>query len=250
MISGTITDASGRTLSGQTVEAFCNSIAHANALSIGFNCALGAEQLRPHIAEASAVTESFVSMHPNAGLPNEFGEYDQTPAEMAQIIEEVSKKGFVNIVGGCCGTTPKHIEVIAEAVKNIKPRTRTKLKKVCRLAGLEALNIDEQSLFVNIGERTNVTGSAKFARLIKEDSYSEALEVARAQVESGAQIIDINMDEGMLDSSQAMIKFLKLIASEPEICRVPLMIDSSKWDIIEEGLKCTQGKSIVNSISP
>ena len=249
MISGTITDASGRTLSGQTVEAFCNSIAHANALSIGFNCALGAEQLRPHIAEASAVTESFLSMHPNAGLPNEFGEYDQTPAEMALIIEEVSKKGFVNIVGGCCGTTPKHIEVIAEAVKNIKPRTRTKLKKVCRLAGLEALNIDEQSLFVNIGERTNVTGSAKFARLIKEDSYSEALEVARAQVESGAQIIDINMDEGMLDSSQAMIKFLKLIASEPEICRVPLMIDSSKWDIIEEGLKCTQGKSIVNSIS-
>lgn len=249
MISGTITDASGRTLSGQTVEAFCNSIAHANALSVGFNCALGAEQLRPHIAEASAVTESFISMHPNAGLPNEFGEYEQTPAEMSQIIEEVSREGFVNIVGGCCGTTPEHIKVIAEALENVKPRNRIKLKKVCRLAGLEALNIDGKSLFVNIGERTNVTGSAKFARLIKEDNYNEALEVARAQVESGAQIIDINMDEGMLDSSQAMIRFLKLIASEPEICRVPLMIDSSKWDIIEDGLKCTQGKSIVNSIS-
>ena len=249
MISGTITDASGRTLSGQTVEAFCNSIAHANALAIGFNCALGAEQLRPHIAEASSVTESFISMHPNAGLPNEFGEYDQTPAEMSQIIEAVSREGFVNIVGGCCGTTPEHIKVMAEALKDLPPRVRTKLKKICRLAGLEALNIDEDSLFVNIGERTNVTGSAKFASLIKAENYNEALEIARAQVESGAQIIDINMDEGMLDSSQAMTKFLKLIAAEPEISRVPIMIDSSKWDIIEEGLKCTQGKSIVNSIS-
>ena len=249
MISGTITDASGRTLSGQTVAAFCNSVAHARPLSIGFNCALGATQLRPHIAETSSIVECFVSTHPNAGLPNEFGEYDQTPEEMASIIGDFANSGFVNIVGGCCGTTPAHIKAIVETVATIKPRVPAKLKPACRLSGLEAFNIDEDSLFVNIGERTNITGSAKFARLIREELFDEALEVARQQVEAGAQIIDINMDEGMLDSEAAMEKFLKLVASEPDICKVPLMIDSSKWEIIETGLKCSQGKSIVNSIS-
>ena len=249
MISGTITDASGRTLSGQTVEAFCNSIAHANPLSIGFNCALGAEQLRPHIEETSALTPCFVSTHPNAGLPNEFGEYDQTPEEMAAIIGEFAEKGFVNIVGGCCGTDPDHIKAIVDTVANYAPRQIPNAKEACRLSGLEAFNINESSLFINIGERTNVTGSAKFARLILEDNYDEALEVAREQVEAGAQIIDINMDEGMLDSQAAMEKFVKLIASEPEISKVPLMLDSSKWEIIETGLKCCQGKAIVNSIS-
>lgn len=249
MLSGTITDASGRTLSGQTVEAFINSVLHAKPLSVGFNCALGAEQLRPHIAETSAIAPCFVSAHPNAGLPNEFGEYDQTAEEMAAIIAEFAQSGFLNIVGGCCGTTPEHITAIAHAVSTIKPRSLPQLKPACRLAGLEALNIDEKSLFVNVGERTNVTGSARFARLIREESYDEALEVAREQVESGAQIIDINMDEGMLDSKEAMIKFLKLVAAEPEICRVPIMVDSSKWSIIEAGLKCIQGKAIVNSIS-
>lgn len=249
MISGTITDASGRTLSGQTVAAFCNSVAHANPLSIGFNCALGAEQLRPHIEETSSIVKCLVSTHPNAGLPNEFGEYDQTPEEMAAIIADFANSGFVNIVGGCCGTTPEHIKAIVETVATIKPRVPAKLKPACRLSGLEAFNIDEDSLFVNVGERTNITGSAKFARLIREELYDEALEVARQQVEAGAQIIDINMDEGMLDSEAAMEKFLKLVASEPDICKVPLMIDSSKWEIIEAGLKCSQGKAIVNSIS-
>lgn len=249
MISGTITDASGRTLSGQTVEAFCNSVAHANPLSIGFNCALGAEQLRPHIEETSALTPCFVSTHPNAGLPNEFGEYDQTPGEMATIIGEFAEKGFVNIVGGCCGTDPDHIKAIADAVANYAPRQIPNANQACRLSGLEAFNINESSLFINIGERTNVTGSAKFARLILEGNYDEALEIAREQVEAGAQIIDINMDEGMLDSQAAMEKFVKLIASEPEISKVPLMLDSSKWEIIETGLKCCQGKAIVNSIS-
>jgi 5-methyltetrahydrofolate--homocysteine methyltransferase len=249
MISGTITDASGRTLSGQTVAAFCNSVAHAKPLSIGFNCALGAEQLRPHIEESAALVNCYVSTHPNAGLPNEFGEYDQTPEHMAAIIKDFASHGFVNIVGGCCGTTPAHITAMAEAVAGMAPRQIPALQPACRLSGLEAFNIDSSSLFVNIGERTNVTGSARFSRLIKEEDYDEALEVAREQVEAGAQIIDINMDEGMLDSEAIMEKFLKLVASEPDISRVPLMIDSSKWEIIESGLKCVQGKCIVNSIS-
>jgi len=249
MISGTITDASGRTLSGQTVAAFCNSVAHAQPLSIGFNCALGAEQLRPHIEETAAIVNCYVATHPNAGLPNEFGEYDQSPNEMAAIITDFAERGFVNVVGGCCGTTPEHITAICNAVEGVTPRTIPQLKPACRLAGLEAFNIDAASLFVNVGERTNITGSAKFSRLIIDENYDEALEVALQQVESGAQIIDINMDEGMLDSEMAMQKFLKLIASEPDICRVPIMIDSSKWEIIETGLKCVQGKSIVNSIS-
>ncbi|MSR12132.1 MAG: methionine synthase [Gammaproteobacteria bacterium] len=249
MISGTITDGSGRTLSGQTVAAFCNSISHAQPLSIGFNCALGAEQLRPHIEETAAIVDTYVSTHPNAGLPNEFGEYDQGPDEMAAIIGEFARQGFVNIVGGCCGTTPDHIAAIAATVKNLRPRAIPVLQPACRLSGLEAFSIDPHSLFVNIGERTNITGSTKFADLIRGEKYDEALEVARQQVESGAQIIDINMDEGMLDSQGAMVKFLKLIASEPDISKVPLMIDSSKWDIIEAGLKCVQGKAVVNSIS-
>ena len=249
MISGTITDASGRTLSGQTVEAFCNSVAHAKPLSIGFNCALGAEQLRPHIEETSKIIGCYASTHPNAGLPNEFGEYDQSPEDMADIIREFAQKGMVNIVGGCCGTTPEHITAIVDAVENVAPRKLVNVSLTCRLSGLEAFNINENSLFVNVGERTNVTGSAKFAQLIREENYDEALDVARQQVEAGAQIIDINMDEGMLDSEAAMEKFLKLVASEPEISRVPLMLDSSKWEIIETGLKCCQGKAIVNSIS-
>jgi 5-methyltetrahydrofolate--homocysteine methyltransferase len=249
MVSGTITDASGRTLSGQTVAAFCNSVAHAKPLSIGFNCALGAEQLRPHIEETSALMPCYVSTHPNAGLPNEFGDYDQSPEEMAKIVAEFAAEGFVNIVGGCCGTTPEHISAIRDAVADYAPRKLPDIKPACRLSGLEPFTIDENSLFVNVGERTNITGSARFARLIREEDYETALDVARDQVESGAQIIDINMDEGMLDSLAAMEKFLKLIASEPEISRVPVMVDSSKWEIIEAGLKCIQGKSVVNSIS-
>ena len=249
MISGTITDASGRTLSGQTVEAFWNSVAHAKPISIGFNCALGATQLRPHIEEISRIAGTHVSAHPNAGLPNEFGEYDQSAREMASIIEEFASSGFLNIVGGCCGTTPAHITAVAEAVAGYPPRTIPQIAPACRLSGLEAFNIDANSLFVNVGERTNITGSKRFARLIREDNYTEALEVALQQVESGAQIIDINMDEGMLDSNAAMSVFLRLIASEPDISRVPIMIDSSKWEIIETGLRCIQGKGIVNSIS-
>ena len=249
IISGTITDASGRTLSGQTVEAFINSVAHAKPLAIGFNCALGAEQLRPHIAETSALAPCFVTAHPNAGLPNEFGEYDQTAEEMAAIVGEFALSGFLNIIGGCCGTSPEHISAIATAVEGVQPRKLPSLEPACRLAGLEAFNIGGDSLFVNVGERTNVTGSAKFARLIREENYDEALEVAREQVANGAQIIDINMDEGMLDSEAAMVRFLKLVAAEPDICRVPIMVDSSKWEIIESGLKCIQGKAIVNSIS-
>lgn len=249
MISGTITDASGRTLSGQTVEAFWNSVAHAKPISIGFNCALGATQLRPHIEEISRIAGTNVSAHPNAGLPNEFGEYDQSAREMASIIEEFASSGFLNIVGGCCGTTPAHITAVAEAVAGYPPRAIPEIAPACRLSGLEAFNIDANSLFVNVGERTNITGSKRFARLIREDNYTEALEVALQQVESGAQIIDINMDEGMLDSNAAMSVFLRLIASEPDISRVPIMIDSSKWEIIETGLRCIQGKGIVNSIS-
>ena len=249
MISGTITDASGRTLSGQTVEAFWNSVAHAKPISIGFNCALGATQLRPHIEEISGIANTFVSAHPNAGLPNEFGEYDQSAKEMAEIIEEFARSGFLNIVGGCCGTTPVHIRAIADAVAQCAPRAIPDIKPACRLSGLEAFNITSESLFVNVGERTNITGSKRFARLIREGDFDTALDVALQQVEAGAQIIDINMDEGMLDSNAAMSHFLRLIASEPDISRVPIMIDSSKWEILETGLRCIQGKGIVNSIS-
>jgi len=249
MISGTITDASGRTLSGQTAEAFWNSVRHAKPISIGFNCALGADELRPYVEELSRKADTFVSAHPNAGLPNAFGEYDETPAETAAIIDEFAASGFLNIVGGCCGTTPEHIQAIAETVARHPRREIPVIAPACRISGLEPFNITRESLFVNVGERTNVTGSAKFRRLIKEENFTEALDVARQQVESGAQVIDINMDEGMLDSQRAMVIFLNLIASEPDISRVPLMIDSSKWEIIEAGLKCTQGKPIVNSIS-
>ncbi|MBC54128.1 MAG: methionine synthase [Gammaproteobacteria bacterium] len=249
MISGTITDASGRTLSGQTVEAFWNALSHARPLSIGFNCALGAAQLRPHIEEISRLADTFVSAHPNAGLPNEFGEYDQSAREMAEIVEEFAASGFLNIIGGCCGSAPEHIRAIAEAVSKYPPRKIPEIEVKCRLSGLEAFNIAADSLFVNVGERTNITGSRKFARLILEGLYDEALDVALQQVESGAQIIDINMDEGMLDSRAAMEKFLRLIAAEPDISRVPVMVDSSKWEVIETGLKNIQGKGIVNSIS-
>ena len=249
MISGTITDASGRLLSGQTTEAFWNSVAHAKPICIGLNCALGASELRPYIAQLSKIANTHVSAHPNAGLPNEFGEYDETPEEMCAVVSEFVASGLVNILGGCCGTTPKHIRLFAQAVTKSKPRIIPEIKPACRLSGLEPFTIDRNSLFVNVGERTNVTGSAKFKRLIIEENYTEALEVALEQVESGAQIIDINMDEGMLDSKQAMVIFLNLIASEPDICKVPIMIDSSKWEIIEAGLQCVQGKSIVNSIS-
>ncbi len=249
MISGTITDSSGRTLSGQTTEAFCNSVRHARPLSIGLNCALGATELRQYIEELSSVADCFVSAHPNAGLPNEFGEYDETPEQMAREIAEWAESGFLNIVGGCCGTTPEYIKAIRLAVQSFPPRQRPNLPVKCRLSGLEPMNIGEDSLFVNVGERTNVTGSAKFRRLIKEDNFETALDVARDQVENGAQIIDVNMDEGMLDSKEAMVRFLKLIASEPNISKVPIMIDSSKWEILEAGLKCIQGKGIVNSIS-
>ncbi|NWL07435.1 methionine synthase [Pseudomonas hunanensis] len=249
MISGTITDASGRTLSGQTTEAFWNSVRHAKPISVGLNCALGAKDLRPYLEELSTKADTHVSAHPNAGLPNAFGEYDETPAEMAEVVEEFAASGFLNIIGGCCGTTPGHIQAIAEAVAKYKPREIPEIAKACRLSGLEPFTIDRQSLFVNVGERTNITGSAKFARLIREENYTEALEVALQQVEAGAQVIDINMDEGMLDSQAAMVRFLNMIAGEPDISRVPIMIDSSKWDVIEAGLKCIQGKGIVNSIS-
>ncbi|WP_372965128.1 methionine synthase [Marinobacter sp.] len=249
MISGTITDASGRTLSGQTTEAFYNSVAHAKPISIGLNCALGADALRPYVEELSNKAETYVSAHPNAGLPNEFGEYDQTPEEMAEIIEGFARDGFLNIIGGCCGSRPEHIEAIARAVAKYPARKIPVRPVALRLAGLEPFTGDENTLFINVGERTNVTGSKRFLRLIKEEQYEEALSVAREQVENGAQIIDINMDEGMLDSREVMITFLNLVASEPDISRVPLMIDSSKWDVIEAGLRCIQGKAVVNSIS-
>lgn len=249
MISGTITDASGRTLSGQTTEAFYNSLRHAQPLSFGLNCALGPDELRQYVAELSRIAESYVTAHPNAGLPNAFGEYDLDADIMAEQIGEWARSGFLNIVGGCCGTTPAHIAAMAAAVEGVTPRQRPDLPVACRLSGLEPLNISAETLFVNVGERTNVTGSAKFKRLIKEEKYSEALEVALQQVESGAQIVDINMDEGMLDAEAAMVRFLNLIAGEPDIARVPVMIDSSKWEVIEKGLQCIQGKGIVNSIS-
>ncbi len=249
MISGTITDASGRTLSGQTAQAFWNSMRHVEPISFGFNCALGADELRQYVAEMSGIVDCNLNAHPNAGLPNEFGEYDESPEDMAAGIEEWAKSGFLNIIGGCCGTTPAHISAIAEAVSKHPPRKIPRVKTECRLSGLEPLTINENTLFVNVGERTNVTGSARFKRLILEEEYETALDVAREQVENGAQIIDINMDEGMLDGEKAMVTFLNLIASEPDISRVPVMIDSSKWHIIEAGLKCIQGKGIVNSIS-
>jgi 5-methyltetrahydrofolate--homocysteine methyltransferase len=249
MISGTITDASGRTLTGQVTEAFLNSLRHARPVSIGLNCALGADQLRQYIEELSHIADIRISAHPNAGLPNEFGEYDETPEQIAAELGDWAANGFLNIVGGCCGTTPDHIRAIVEAVSQHPPREVPVIETQCRLAGLEPCNIASDSLFVNVGERTNVTGSARFKRLIMDDDYDTALDVARQQVESGAQIIDINMDEGMLESREAMVRFLGLIAAEPDISRVPIMIDSSKWDIIEAGLKCIQGKGIVNSIS-
>src|SRR5688572_13383869 len=249
VISGTITDASGRTLSGQTTEAFWNSVRHARPLAVGLNCALGAKQLRPYVEELSRIADVYVSAYPNAGLPNAFGEYDEQACETAELIRDFATSGFVNIVGGCCGTTPEHIRHIAEAVAGLPPRQPSQIEPRLRLSGLEPLNVGPDSLFLNVGERTNVTGSAKFRRLIEADDYNAALDIARQQVASGAQTIDINMDEGMLDSEAAMARFLNLIAAEPDIARVPIMIDSSKWSVIEEGLKRIQGKGIVNSIS-
>ncbi len=249
MISGTITDASGRTLSGQTTEAFWNSLRHAKPLTIGLNCALGPKELRQYVAELSKISETYVSAHPNAGLPNEFGSYDETPDDMAIEIGEWAQSGFLNIIGGCCGTTPDHIRAIKAAVEKFPPRQLPDIPIACRLSGLEPCTIEKDSLFVNIGERANVTGSIRFKRLIKEENYEEALKVAHEQVENGAQIIDVNMDEGLLDSKEVMMKFLNLVAAEPDIAKVPVMIDSSKWDILEAGLKCVQGKPIVNSIS-
>lgn len=249
MVSGTITDASGRTLTGQTLEAFLVSVSHFPLFSIGLNCALGADQLRPYIQELSAKAGFNISAHPNAGLPNQFGEYDQSAEYMASIAEDFMKEGWVNIIGGCCGTTPEHISRISEKAKHYKPRIIPEITRHTRLSGLEPLTITPETNFVNIGERTNVSGSIKFARLIKEEKYDEALAIARSQVEGGAQVIDICMDEAMLDSEKAMVRFVNLIMSEPDIAKLPLMIDSSRWNVIESALKCIQGKSIVNSIS-
>ena len=249
MISGTITDASGRTLSGQMTEAFYNSLRHAKPISIGLNCALGPDSLRQYVAELSRVSETYVSAHPNAGLPNEFGEYELGAITMSKQVGEWASSGLVNILGGCCGSTPTHIKAIADAIAGLPPRQLPNIKSKCRLSGLEAFNIGDDSLFVNIGERANITGSAKFKRLILNEEFEEALDICRTQVEDGAQMVDVNMDEGMLDGQEAMERFLNLITSEPDISKVPLMIDSSKWEIIEAGLKCTQGKAIVNSIS-
>jgi 5-methyltetrahydrofolate--homocysteine methyltransferase len=249
IVSGTITDASGRTLSGQTTEAFWNSIRHARPLVVGLNCALGGKQLRPYIEELSRIADIYVCAYPNAGLPNAFGEYDETAEQTAETLRDFAASGFVNMVGGCCGTTPEHIQAIKRAVDGLEPRVLPHIESACRLSGLEPLTIDASSLFVNVGERTNVTGSAKFRKLIEAGDYAAAVDVARQQVANGAQIIDVNMDEGMLDSQAAMVKFLSLIAGEPDIARVPIMIDSSKWSVIEAGLKCVQGKGIVNSIS-
>ncbi len=249
MISGTITDASGRTLSGQTAEAFWNSLRHANPISFGFNCALGPKDMRQHVEELAHLADTHVSAHPNAGLPNAFGEYDETPADMVNHLREWAQSGFLNIVGGCCGTTPDHIRAFAEAMEGMPPRAVPEIERKLRLSGLEAFNVGADSLFVNVGERTNVTGSRAFAKMILESRFDDALAVARQQVENGAQVIDINMDEAMLDSVAAMERFLKLIASEPDISRVPIMLDSSKWSVIEAGLKCIQGKGVINSIS-
>ncbi|MBN9671246.1 methionine synthase [Roseibium aggregatum] len=249
MISGTITDLSGRTLSGQTPEAFWNSVRHTSPLTIGLNCALGAKEMRAHIDELGRVADTLVCAYPNAGLPNEFGEYDESPEHMAGLVAEFASAGLVNVVGGCCGTTPAHIKAIAEAVADKAPRVIPVVETHMRLSGLEPFVVTKETNFVNVGERTNVTGSARFRKLIKEGDYSTALDVARQQVENGAQIIDINMDEGLLDSEEAMVTFLNLVAAEPDIAKVPVMIDSSKWSVIEAGLKCIQGKGVVNSIS-
>jgi len=251
MISGTVTDASGRILSGQTVEAFWNSVRHARPITIGLNCALGAALMRPYIAELAKICDTYVCVYPNAGLPNPMSDtgFDETPADTSALLEEFARAGLVNMAGGCCGTTPEHIQAIAQKVMALPVRVVPDIPTKTRLSGLEALNIDDDSLFVNVGERANVTGSKAFARLIREEKYDEAVAVARQQVENGAQIIDINMDEAMLDSVACMHRFLNMIASEPDIARVPVMIDSSKWSVIETGLKCVQGKSIVNSIS-
>ncbi len=249
IVSGTITDASGRTLSGQVTEAFWNSVRHARPLAIGLNCALGAAEIRPYLAELSRVADCFISCYPNAGLPNEFGEYDETPDQMSSVLKEFTGAGLINLVGGCCGTTPDHISRIADVIDGATPREPAKPEPAMRLSGLEPLNITEDSLFVNIGERTNITGSARFRNLIKASDYDTALSVAGQQVEAGAQVIDVNMDEGMIDGVAAMDRFTKLIASEPDISRVPVMVDSSKWEVIEAGLRCIQGKPIVNSIS-
>ncbi len=249
MISGTITDASGRTLSGQTVEAFLNSMSHGELLSIGLNCALGAKDMRPHIEELSEKADVFVSAYPNAGLPNEFGEYDETASQTGVLVEDFIASGFVNIIGGCCGTTPGHIKAMADIAKKYAPRKVPTVEPYMRLSGLEAVTIKPDTMFVNVGERTNVTGSPRFSKLILSGDFDTALSIARQQVEGGAQVIDVNMDEGMLDSEAAMTKFLNLIASEPDISKLPIMVDSSKWTVIEAGLKCLQGKGIVNSIS-
>jgi 5-methyltetrahydrofolate--homocysteine methyltransferase len=249
IISGTITDASGRILSGQTTEAFWNAIRHAKPLAVSLNCALGGRQLRPYVQELARIADTYVCVYPNAGLPNAFGEYDELPQETADILQEYASAGLLNLVGGCCGTTPEHIRLLRDSIKDIERRAIPSVPVKCRLSGLEPLNIDDDSLFVNVGERTNVTGSAKFRKLIEADNYTEAVDIARQQVASGAQIIDVNMDEGMLDSKAAMVRFLHLVAAEPDIARVPIMIDSSKWEVMEAGLKCVQGKAIVNSIS-
>jgi 5-methyltetrahydrofolate--homocysteine methyltransferase len=251
MISGTVTDASGRVLSGQTVEAFWNSVRHANPITIGLNCALGASLMRPYVAELSKICDVPICVYPNAGLPNPMSDtgFDETPEITSSLVKEFAASGFLNVAGGCCGTTPEHIAAIAKALENQKPRIIPTIEPKCRLSGLEPLNIDDSSLFINVGERTNVTGSKAFARMILNEQYDEALSVARQQVENGAQIVDVNMDEAMLDSKAAMVKFLNLMASEPDISRVPVMIDSSKWEVIEAGLKCVQGKAVVNSIS-
>jgi 5-methyltetrahydrofolate--homocysteine methyltransferase len=249
VVSGTISDASGRTLSGQTTEAFWNSIRHARPAVVGLNCALGGQQLRPYIEELARIADTYVCAYPNAGLPNAFGEYDESPEHTAAILGEFAASGFLNMVGGCCGTTPEHIRAVVRAIAGKRPRALPKITRACRLSGLEPLNIDAGSLFVNVGERTNVTGSAKFRKLIEAGDYAAAVDIARQQVANGAQMIDVNMDEGMLDSQAAMTRLLNLIAGEPDIARVPVMIDSSKWSVIEAGLKCVQGKSIVNSIS-
>ena len=249
MISGTITDLSGRTLTGQTAVAFWNSLAHAKPFSIGFNCALGAREMRQHIAEIGRVADTRVCAFPNAGLPNEFGLYDESPEYMAELVGEFATAGLVNVLGGCCGTTPDHIAAIAGAVKGVAPRVIPTIEPMLRLSGLEPFTLTKDIPFVNVGERTNVTGSAKFRKLITNGDYAAALDVARDQVANGAQVIDVNMDEGLLDSERAMVEFLHLLAAEPDIARVPVMVDSSKFEVIEAGLKCLQGKGVVNSIS-
>ena len=249
MVSGTITDASGRTLSGQTTEAFLTSISHMPLLSVGLNCALGADLMRPYVKTLSDRSPFFVSAHPNAGLPNEMGEYDESPEQMAEVIEDFLQHGFVNIIGGCCGTTPAHIKAIATIASKYKPHQIPEAGHNQMLSGLEPLEITPLTNFVNIGERCNVTGSKKFARLIREEKFEEAIAVAREQCDGGAQILDVNLDEGMIDGVKMMPQYLNLLMSEPDIARLPIMIDSSKWEVIEAGLKCVQGKSIVNSIS-